>query len=435
MKICLFSNSSKLQDLCLEVAHGLRLDNCEVVQADPKQSVRADLYIWDLDAKAWQNATWPRTSDGQFREQLFVVDRQHLVEFLQKLPLGAGSTLVRPVTAAMLQVIVEQTAARVKATPSNVRPIRRLSSDSDRHDLLQYLLMANLKLQDYEQTRTNFLARAAHDLRAPLTAASGYAGLLREQILGPLNSNQIDLLRRMEYNLKKLTRLASEIFELSVVKQGNRRPELQECSIETLLRSAVDEITPFSEEKSIAVSLELSDSCAPLYLDPEQIGQVVVNLLENALRFTPKGGHVAVRGYPAGWTSPMNHPGMNHTNLAEREEQRPTSIPTGAVAYRIDVSDTGPGMPAEQLEGLFEEFTPYRGVHDRSGGGLELAICRMILKAHGGQIWAENHPVGTRLSLVLPSGDLNTRKPVQFTAQLHAASLREVSFTEERLCN
>lgn len=430
MKICLFSHSSKLQDLCLEVARGLRLDSCEVVLADPKQPARADLYIWDVDAKAWQDIKLLGPNDGQFREQLFVVDREHLIEFLRTLPLGAGATLVRPVSAAALQVFVEQTAARAKSAQTNVRTIRRLSSDSDRHDLLQYLLMANLKLQEYEQTRTNFLARAAHDLRAPLTAASGYAGLLREQVLGPLNSNQIDLLRRMEYNLKKLTRLASEIFELSVVKQGNRRPELQECSIETLLRRAVDEVAPFSDEKNITVSLELSDSGTPLFLDPEQIGQVLVNLLENALKFTPKGGHVAVRGYPAGWTSPMHHQG-----LGERDAQRPIGVPTGAVAYRIDVSDTGSGIAPEQLEGLFEEFTPYRGAQDRSGGGLGLAICRMILKAHGGQIWAENHPAGTRLSLVLPSGDLTSRRPVQFNAQLHAASLREVSFTEERLCN
>ena len=430
MKICLFSNSSKLQDLCLEIARGLRLDNCEVVRADPKQSVRADLYIWDLDGRMWPDAEQRGNRDGQFREQVFAVDPLHLAEFLQTLPLGAGSTLVKPVNAAALQVFIEQTAARAKATQSNVRTIRRLSSDSDRHDLLQYLLMANLKLQDYEQTRTNFLARAAHDLRAPLTAASGYAGLLREQVLGPLNGNQIDLLRRMEYNLKKLTRLASEIFELSVVKQGNRRPELQESSIDMLLRGALDEVAPFSEEKNITVSLELSDSGAPLYLDSEQIGQVLVSLLENAIKFTPKGGHVAVRGYPAGWTSPANHASLN-----DRDGQRSSAVPTGAVAYRIDVSDTGAGVAAEQLEGLFEEFTPYRGAQDRSGGGLGLAICRMILKAHGGQIWAENHPAGTRLSLVLPSGDINSRRAVQFNAQLHAASLREVSFTEERLCN
>jgi signal transduction histidine kinase len=353
LKICLFSHSSKLQDLCLEVARGMRLDHCEVVLADPKQPVRADLYIWDLDVKSWQEAVRFGAGDGQSREQLFVLDREHVVEFLQTMPLGAGSTLVRPVTAAVLQVFLEQTAARAKSTPTSVRTIRRLSSDSDRHDLLQYLLMANLKLQDYEQTRTNFLARAAHDLRAPLTAASGYAGLLREQILGPLNNGQVELLQRMEYNLKKLTRLASEIFELSVVKQANRRPELRECPIEALLRRALEEVAPFRDEKNITVNLDVSDSGAPLYADPEQIGQVLVNLLENAIKFTPKGGHVSLRGYPAGWTSPIYQMGS-----AERETARSLSVPTGAVAYRIDVSDSGSGVAPEKLEGLFEVFTP-----------------------------------------------------------------------------
>jgi signal transduction histidine kinase len=117
------------------------------------------------------------------------------------------------------------------------------------------------------------------------------------------------------------------------------------------------------------------------------------------------------------------------------ETQGHGGLPPAATAYRIDVSDTGPGISAEQLEDLFEEHTSYGGSQDRSGGGLGLAICRMILKAHGGYIWAENHPSGARLSLILPLGDLSTRRPIQLDRQLRAVSLREVSFTEGRSCN
>jgi signal transduction histidine kinase len=432
VKVCVFSNDLKLLDLCLEVVFALSLDHCEVVRADPdlKQPVAADLFVWDLNHNTWPhgNLHVPHNRDAQ--DQIFVVDRQHVDEFLRTLPLGSGSILVKPVSRSTLQIFVEQAAVRARARQPDTRPINRNSSESDRDDLLQCLLMANLKLQNYDQNRTNFLARAVHDFRAPLTAASGYCGLLSEQVLGPLNGDQIDLLRRMGHSLKKLTRMASEMFELSVGRQVDRRLELKESSIETCLRHALHEIEPLAGDKKLVVTLQLSEVGAPLYLDSEQIEQVLVNLLENACKFTPKGGQIQVHGYPTTWTEPLSYPRHGSGQMPRQSNLLPA-----ATAYRIDVTDTGNGILAGHLEDVFEEYTSYSGSQDRSGGGLGLAICRMILTAHGGNIWAENHLTGARLSLVLPLGDLNSRKPIPSHRQLRAVSAREGSFTEGRSCN
>jgi signal transduction histidine kinase len=432
LKICVFSNDLKLLDVCLEVANGLSLEDCEVVRADPDsmQTMAADLFIWDLEHKAWPVDGLRGFRRGDAQDQLFVVDRRHVDEFLRKLPLGPGSTLIKPVGRPTLQIFIEQAALRAGAKQTKTRSIRS-SSESANHDLLQCLLMANLKLQEYDQNRTNFMARAVHDFRAPLTAASGYCGLLSEEALGPLNDDQIDLLHRISHSLSKLTRMASEMFALSMGRQSDRRLELKESSIEACVRHALHEIEPLAGEKKIAVTLNLKGVGAPLYLDSEQIEQVLVNLLENACKFTPKGGEVHVNGYPTIWAERMGYPPQDGAD----ENGHQSNFMASETAYRIDVSDTGSGISAGHLEDVFEEYTSYSGSQDRSGGGLGLAICKMILTAHGGQIWAENHRAGAQLSFVLPLGDLSSRRPVKFHRQLHAVSLREASFTEGRSCN
>src|SRR5262249_36595450 len=146
-------------------------------------SIDADLFLWDADNRLAADHGWENHANPRAIEQMFAISRENLQDFLQKLPLGAGSTLLKPVAAGPLRVFLEQALARHQS--------RAEDSDQDNNDrdLLQCLLMANLKLQEYDQDRTNFLARAVHDFRAPLTAASGYCGLLHEQLLGSLNTD------------------------------------------------------------------------------------------------------------------------------------------------------------------------------------------------------------------------------------------------------
>jgi signal transduction histidine kinase len=429
MKLCVYSKDPKLFELCREVVCGLSPDQYDVVVASPARHPRvtADLLVWDLDDLDWSELDW---SEGDSRvppgreaqDQLFLIGRGQVREFLQKLPLGAGSTLLKPVGTATLRIFVEQAAVRARLRQSAARSTEQDSSQLDRSDLLQCLLTANLKLQEYDQDRTNFLARAVHDFRAPLTAASGYCGLLLEQALGPLNADQIELVQRMQHSLKKLTRMASAMFQLSVGKQVERRLELKEASIETCIRHALHEIGAVAAEKKITVTLKLTSPDAGLYLDPEQIEQVLVNLLENACKFTQKGGQIEVRGYPVGGHAPHD---AGPWPTEGENQNGPLRTPT---AFRVDVSDTGTGILTEHLEGVFEEYTSYNGSQDRSGGGLGLAICKMIIKAHGGYVWAENHSSGARLSFVLPlSQSAGSRRRIEAQREPAAISARATS--------
>jgi signal transduction histidine kinase len=403
MKICVLSKGLQLFNSCRRAVQELapaplgelkansREAEIDVVLSNPNEvpPFDADLLVWDVDDIKRENCSNGIFAASPTQDQVFVIGRRRAEEFLLNLPLGAGNALLKPVSESTLRSFVEQAATRARSRQASAK-----APDADRPDLLHYLLTANLRLQAYDQERTNFLARAVHDFRAPLMAASGYCGLLLEGALGPINSDQLESLTRMQHSLRKLTRMASAMLQLSVGKQVKKKLDLKPSAIETCIHHSVNEIAPLAAEKKISVTLKLSPPESPLFLDPQQIEQVLTNLLENACRFTPKGGQIEVRAYPASVFRSHGSAGANAIGTHTEQD--------GSNAYRVDISDTGAGIATEHLEAVFEEYTSYSGSQDRSGGGLGLAICKMILTEHGGQVWAENHAAGARLSFVLP---------------------------------
>jgi signal transduction histidine kinase len=342
----------------------------------------AELVLWDYasDHGARLNG-WNRESSI-----VFLVERQHLADLQEDLQGSPASILLKPIDPIILKTVIEFRSCGLSGDPRNGQ------SESD---LLQYLLQANLKLQEFNQDRTNFLARAVHDLRAPLTALQGYCGLLVEQKLGPLNSAQTELLERMQQSVKRVSRMASAMFELSVGKQLERKPRLEAVDVEQCVQQALHDVLPVADEKQITLSVEIDRPTVPPRWETGQIVQVLVNLVENACRFTPRFGSIEVRGYPVVLNT--------SDDRVDSVSSSATRLPSSAVAsYRIDVRDSGPGIEAQFLPFIFEEYTSYSGSRDRSCGGLGLAICKMIVVAHGGKIWAESSAQGAVFSFVLP---------------------------------
>jgi signal transduction histidine kinase len=128
-----------------------------------------------------------------------------------------------------------------------------------------------------------------------------------------------------------------------------------------------------------------------------RLEQVLVNLLDNACKFTPRSGKILIRAYPYFWERRV----AGRTGVGSGADRRLQDDHTPN-SYRIDICDSGPGVHPAHLPRIFEEYTCYGGGIDRSGGGLGLAICRMIIQQHKGHIWAENTGSGTVFSLVLP---------------------------------
>jgi signal transduction histidine kinase len=225
---------------------------------------------------------------------------------------------------------------------------------------------------------------------------SGFCGLLASGQLGLINDRQKEALTRMGHSAKRLSRMASAMFDLAIGARVERKPDLRENDICDRIKQALHEILPLALDKEISLkATEINPPGQPLYFDSSQMEQVLLNLLDNACKFTQPGGSIEVRGYPEFWERRFLIAGSAPRERRVGSVRSPNS-------YRIDIKDTGPGIQPDRLSHIFEENTSYSGPQDRSGGGLGLAICRLILSRHEGRIWADSYQSGTIFSVVLP---------------------------------
>lgn len=382
MRVVIDSEDRELTAVCQEVVARLSADGHPMILAGWYERTEGDVCLWDLrglPANLPERGTRPAGLD------IYLIDRPHLAEVLDRFPQLAPSVLLKPVNPVALEAFLVQRAAQSSASRSG----QEAALTVDRDTLLRCLLHASLRLQEFDQDRTHFWARAAHDLRAPLTAAAGYCDLLLEEKAGALAAGQRELLTRMRHSLGKLSRMASSMFQLTAGRCVQRELELKRVEIEETIRHAADEVRAMANTKQIRMIVDLKAAGRTMYIEPGQIEQVVVNLLENACKFTPRHGAIEVRGYPV-CAEPGFAPAATH---AEKET---------ANAYRVDIADTGSGVAPEHVHNIFEEFVSIENSGDRSGTGLGLAISKLVVRAHHGHIWAEAHPDGGRFSFVIP---------------------------------
>jgi len=187
------------------------------------------------------------------------------------------------------------------------------------------------------------------------------------------------------------------MFYLSLGRCVEQEFNLHRNDIEACVTRAVYEVSPLTEEKQISVRLSIENAGLGVLFDADKLERVLVNLLENACKFTPRRGTIDITGNAVLW--------QGRAPLAADAEATIACVDAGDApnAYRIDVRDSGIGIPNEHLDSIFEEYTSYSGSRDRAGGGLGLAICRSIVNGHRGRIWAEPCASGACLSFVLPA--------------------------------
>lgn len=394
MRLTLVSKDADLFRLCREIL-AERLGPAWDLQANDENGsvLESDLTIWDFFPDSPAPAHLP---SAQEHRHLFLVSRKHLDEFRHHISSPRARILLKPVTRVTLSALLEQCIADVGACGSRHDwPMGALRADRD--EILQSLIMANLKLQEYDQDRTTFLTRAVHDFRAPLTALSGYCGIMLAEHLGSLTEEQKDALERMQRSAQRLSRMTSAMFQLGLARRnGNDAPLLRPGDIGDCIEQALHEHAHLITEKNLSVSVEVSLPAAPLLFDTGKLEQAFVNLLDNACRFAPKCGLIEIRGYPFFWERRLAS--LSAGTVSDR---RRTASPDPN-AFRVNIRDSGPGIPTEHLGRLFEEYSSYSGGRDRSGGGLGLAICKMIVAQHRGRIWAESSDIGAVFSFVLP---------------------------------
>src|SRR6185503_13985780 len=239
MHIQLVSTDKQLYKLCRETLSGFQGKDWTLNAGGAPEpgAPEADLCIWDCDS----DVALPTHLDlEQERKNIFLVSRKKMAALRDRMPMAAVAILLKPVNKATLRAFLEHALARhQKDHSADVQSLR-----ADRDEILQCLLHANLKLQEYDQDRTNFLARAVHDFRAPLTAIDGYCGLILGHRLGPITEEQQEVLDRMQHSTMRLSRMACAMFQLSVGRQVKRRPDLREGDVRECIEQALHEVNP-----------------------------------------------------------------------------------------------------------------------------------------------------------------------------------------------
>ena len=226
-------------------------------------------------------------------------------------------------------------------------------------------------LQQLDRMKGDFFAGISHDLRSPLTSVSEAAHLLRDEVAGPLTPKQARLVAIIGSSSQRLLGLVKRIMDLSRLRAGMLPLEQEPVDLERVVDRAVEELRPQAEEARVTVTREPSTGNFRMTGDEERLVEVAVNLVVNAINFTPRGGSVTVRLVDAG------------------DEME------------LHVEDTGAGIPADALDGIFE---PYRQAHrGRGGSGLGLAIVRGVVEAHAGHVEVDStEGKGSRFTVVLP---------------------------------
>jgi signal transduction histidine kinase len=200
--------------------------------------------------------------------------------------------------------------------------------------------------------------------------------------------------------VNRLARIVSGMFDLSVGRPSEYKPNYQVGHIVACLEQALHEVAPMLQDRRIDLDVNFMPPAGPLSFDTQQMEQVFLNLLDNSCKFTGRGGSVRVQGYPYFWERRSAANGFTYPADRRRHHGNGEQTPN---AYRVDISDTGPGIPPDQLERTFTEFSVYGGGSDRSGAGLGLAISRMFVRQHSGKLWAESqNSQGATFCVVLP---------------------------------
>ncbi len=232
------------------------------------------------------------------------------------------------------------------------------------------------ELETASRHKSEFLANMSHELRTPLNAIIGFSQVLRERMVGEVNEKQEEYLDDIISSGHHLLSLINDVLDLSKVEAGQMELEVAPFSLREALESGVSMVKEQATQNAVGLTLEAGPRVGVVEADERRIRQVVFNLLSNAVKFTPEGGSVTVS----------------------------SARVNGEV--RVSVSDTGPGIAAEDHVRIFEEFQQTDvGTRDLEGTGLGLALSKRLIELHGGRIWVESElGKGSMFTFALPAG-------------------------------
>lgn len=245
---------------------------------------------------------------------------------------------------------------------------------------------------EVDRMKSEFVSNVSHELRTPMTSIKGYTDLLLMGVAGDLSDSQHRLLDAIRRNADRLKTLVDDLLDISWIETGRIDLKREPVDLTAVIKNEIGEHVKGRlqhERKSLEFSLDLPRALPYVYADPEKVTRIIMNLVDNAINYTPEGGQIEVVA------------DLQAGNDAQDE------------MVRVQVRDTGVGISRENSSRIFERF--YRveenGIQEIPGTGLGLSIVRNLVELHGGEIWLESEPgVGSTFLFTLPCVSRNQQQ-------------------------
>ena len=247
----------------------------------------------------------------------------------------------------------------------------------DNARLYQEAREAQAEAEEANRTKTLFLSTMSHELRTPLNAIGGYAELLEMGVHGPLTAEQTQDVRRIQANQRHLLGLVNSLLDYAKIESGRMEYEIEDVPLADVIEQVEPLVLPLAQQRGVEHPKECAHNGLVVRADPERLQHILINLVINAIKFTPRGGQVRVEC------------------LAQNE------------AVTVRVTDTGIGIAPEHLNAVFQPFVQVHNGRTRKeeGTGLGLAISRNLARGMGGDLTVESRlGEGSTFTLVLPKG-------------------------------
>jgi signal transduction histidine kinase/CHASE3 domain sensor protein len=262
--------------------------------------------------------------------------------------------------------------------PETVNLVQTLANQSvlaiENAELFEEIERKGEELAVASRHKSEFLANMSHELRTPMNAILGFTELIRDGVYGEVPAKIAAMLERIQANGRHLLGLINDVLDLSKIEAGQLKLENADYALRDVVQTVQATTESLAAEKKLGLRIELPEILPPARGDERRIAQVLLNLVGNAIKFTETGEVIV-------------------------------SVAVDDTTFEIAVTDTGPGIPAEEQQKIFEEFhqVDSSSTRKKGGTGLGLAISKRIIELHGGRIWVESEPGrGSSFRFVIP---------------------------------